>query len=64
MLDECTKLARPFPVLHCDNADCRAMLDRDAYALVDSEERRTVVYCDACALSAVKFHPGRFKPVA
>lgn len=64
MLDESVKLLRPFPVAYCDNPDCHAALDRDAYVLHDSEVRATVVYCDVCARSAVKFHPDRFKSAA
>jgi hypothetical protein len=63
MLDERSMLSRPYPVLCCANPECGTVLDRDAYALTDSDERTTVVYCDACAQSAVSFHPGRFKPV-
>lgn len=64
MLQECAKLTRPYPVSRCDNADCGAELDRDAYALLDTVERETLVYCDACAESAVKYHADRFKPVS
>ena len=64
MLAEGDKLTRPYPVAYCDNPDCHADLDRDAYELHDSETREVVVFCDVCARSAVKFHPGRFKPAA
>lgn len=63
MLDERAKLPRPFLVATCDNRDCGADLDRDAYALSDSVEGGTVIYCDVCADSALKFHPDRFRPV-
>ena len=61
MLDERAKLSRPYPVPFCGNPDCGTPLDRDAYALHDCERHEDVVYCDGCAGSAVKFHPGRFK---
>jgi hypothetical protein len=63
VLDERAKLPRPFLVDTCDNRDCGADLDRDAYALSDSVEGGTVIYCDVCADSALKFHPDRFRPV-
>jgi hypothetical protein len=64
VLAEGDKLTRPYPVPYCGNPDCLAALDRDAYALYDGVTHETVVYCDVCARSAIKFHPDRFKPVA
>lgn len=63
MLDERAKLPRPFLVATCGNRDCGAELDRDAYALSDSVEGGTVIFCDVCAASALKFHADRFRPV-
>lgn len=64
MLDESTKLLRPYPVACCGNRECTVELERDAYALYDIVERETVVYCDDCARSAITFHADRFKLVA
>jgi hypothetical protein len=63
VLDERAKLLRPYPVDRCDNRDCGAVLDRDAYVLHDGDENARVVFCDVCASSAVEFHGDRFKPL-
>lgn len=63
MLDEAARLSRPYPAPLCQNRDCGADLDGNAYELLDAEEGGTVVFCEPCACSAVTFHPDRFKPV-
>lgn len=63
ILDERSKLDRPFPVVFCQNSDCGTNLSRDAYLLLDTYVRFPVVYCDDCARYAVACCPERFKPV-
>ena len=57
------RLDRPYPVQSCENPECHAPLDRDAYLLHDKQEGVSVVYCDRCAESALEHHPERFKLV-
>jgi hypothetical protein len=47
----------------CQNPECQAPLDRDAYLLLDTHLQTPVVFCDLCARSAISDHPDRYRPI-